>query len=464
MKFNFNNKQDYNKVKDLELKKYDFIIVGSGPAAVTLYSQLLSSSINNLKILMIERGDLNEKKYKKINYKNLPIKLNSRVFSVGGSSNEWSNISSYLEKFEMESRWQKKTKNLWPLSFKELNNHYKKLNKKFGFNFKNLKKKKIKLPLEIRPFTASLNPINFKSLINFKKIDLIYNCEIDTVDEKKNLTLAYTRKKKITFKGKKLIITCGGIESVNLILNSIKDKKILNMRNKKSVGKYFMDHPKLDLGYLIYPKTELIKNFELKKIGNNYNFFGLSIDRKIQKRLNLLNSYVRFEKTSNKITRLFNIIHAPIFRKFISKRQKNLFKIRLFCEMRPSKKNKIVKVNNKLFVNYRLNNIDFLTIKFLTEKILEIFSYKPLKENKIISSQKIIYKRIEDASHHMGGLIFSHNKNITSVDKNLKIYGLRNIYVCGSAIFPTSGSVNPTMTISALARRLGMYLLKKNDN
>ncbi len=284
------------------------------------------------------------------------------------------------------------------------------------------------------------------------------------MDEKKNLTLAYTRKKKITFKGKKLIITCGGIESVNLILNSIKDKKILNMRNKKSVGKYFMDHPKLDLGYLIYPKTELIKNFELKKIGNNYNFFGLSIDRKIQKRLNLLNSYVRFEKTSNKITRLFNIIHAPIFRKFISKRQKNLFKIRLFCEMRPSKKNKIVKVNNKLFVNYRLNNIDFLTIKFLTEKILEIFSYKPLKENKIISSQKIIYKRIEDASHHMGGLIFSHNKNITSVDKNLKIYGLRNIYVCGSAIFPTSGSVNPTMTISALARRLGMYLLKKNDN
>mgnify|MGYP001254483292 FL=1 len=142
MKFNFNNKQDYKKVKDLELKKYDFIIVGSGPAAVTLYSQLVSSSINNLKILMIERGDLNEKKYKKINYKNLPIKLNSRVFSVGGSSNEWSNISSYLEKFEMESRWQKKTKNLWPLSFKELNNHYKKLNKKFGFNFKKLKKKK----------------------------------------------------------------------------------------------------------------------------------------------------------------------------------------------------------------------------------------------------------------------------------------------------------------------------------
>ena len=135
MKLNFNNKQDYNKIKDLTFLKYDFIIVGSGPAAVTLYSQIISSSKHSIKILMIERGDLNEKKYKKINYKGLPIKIKSRVFSVGGSSNEWSNISSYFEKFEMESRWGKKTKNLWPLSHSELTHHYRKLNKKFGFNF-----------------------------------------------------------------------------------------------------------------------------------------------------------------------------------------------------------------------------------------------------------------------------------------------------------------------------------------
>ena len=38
---------------------------------------------------------------KKIFDKNLPIKLNSRVFSVGGSSNEWTNVSSYFEKFEV---------------------------------------------------------------------------------------------------------------------------------------------------------------------------------------------------------------------------------------------------------------------------------------------------------------------------------------------------------------------------
>ena len=33
--------------------------------------------------------------------------------------------------------------------------------------------------------------------------------------------------------------------------------------------------------------------------------------------------------------------------------------------------------------------------------------------------------KIEDASHHMGGLIYNPNKNLSNVDKNLKIMGLK---------------------------------------
>ena len=53
----------------------------------------------------------------------------------------------------------------------------------------------------------------------------------------------------------------------------------------------------------------------------------------------------------------------------------------------------------------------------------------------------------------MGGLCYPKN-----VDKNLKIQGLKNIYCCSSAIFPTSGSVNPTLIICALAERLSKIL------
>ena len=121
---------------------YDFIIIGSGPAAITLYKKILSKKINKLKILIIEEGDYQKKNYKKVISKYLQINLKSRAFTVGGTSSIWSNISSYFEEFEMKSRWKKKKFNLWPLNHKSLLKEYKKLNKDYQFFFNKFKKKK----------------------------------------------------------------------------------------------------------------------------------------------------------------------------------------------------------------------------------------------------------------------------------------------------------------------------------
>ena len=39
----------------------------------------------------------------------------------------------------------------------------------------------------------------------------------------------------------------------------------MNIKNKNLVGKFFMDHPKFDLGYIKYPKKHIINQIELKK-------------------------------------------------------------------------------------------------------------------------------------------------------------------------------------------------------
>lgn len=44
------------------------------------------------------------------------------------------------------------------------------------------------------------------------------------------------------------------------------------------------------------------------------------------------------------------------------------------------------------------------------------------------------------------------------VDKNCRVFGVNNLYVAGSSIFPTGGFSNPTMTIVALAIRLGEHI------
>ena len=44
------------------------------------------------------------------------------------------------------------------------------------------------------------------------------------------------------------------------------------------------------------------------------------------------------------------------------------------------------------------------------------------------------------------------------VDKNCKVHGIKNLYVCGSSIFPTFGFANPTITIIALSIRLSKHI------
>jgi choline dehydrogenase-like flavoprotein len=44
------------------------------------------------------------------------------------------------------------------------------------------------------------------------------------------------------------------------------------------------------------------------------------------------------------------------------------------------------------------------------------------------------------------------------VDRNGQVFGVNNLYVAGSAVFPTSSQANPTLTIVATALRLAEHL------
>ena len=46
------------------------------------------------------------------------------------------------------------------------------------------------------------------------------------------------------------------------------------------------------------------------------------------------------------------------------------------------------------------------------------------------------------------------------VDENLKVHGVDNLFVCSNSVFPSGGSVNPTLTLVALSIRLSEHLCK----
>jgi choline dehydrogenase-like flavoprotein len=66
--------------------------------------------------------------------------------------------------------------------------------------------------------------------------------------------------------------------------------------------------------------------------------------------------------------------------------------------------------------------------------------------------------------HHLGTARMGTDRKTSVVDANCRVHGIRNLYIAGGAVFPTSSQANPTLTIVALALRLGAHLKALEDS
>lgn len=64
------------------------------------------------------------------------------------------------------------------------------------------------------------------------------------------------------------------------------------------------------------------------------------------------------------------------------------------------------------------------------------------------------------ANHHMGTTRMNQNPRLGVVDPYCRVHGLSNLFIAGSSVFPSTGLVNPTFTIVALAYRLADHLVQ----
>jgi choline dehydrogenase-like flavoprotein len=119
---------------------------------------------------------------------------------------------------------------------------------------------------------------------------------------------------------------------------------------------------------------------------------------------------------------------------------------------------------NRLILFWRLNDIDRRTYRRAQEMAgLEFgrlgigrLNAKPLPDNGWPPFGGMFGSR-----HHMGTTRMSNDPRTGVVDATCRMHGLSNLYVAGSSVFPTSGYANPTLTIVALALRLGDELRRQ---
>ena len=64
-------------------------------------------------------------------------------------------------------------------------------------------------------------------------------------------------------------------------------------------------------------------------------------------------------------------------------------------------------------------------------------------------------------AHQNGTIRFGHDPKTSALDPNCKAHDLDNLYVVDGSFFPSSGAVNPALTIMANALRVGDHILER---
>lgn len=112
-------------------------------------------------------------------------------------------------------------------------------------------------------------------------------------------------------------------------------------------------------------------------------------------------------------------------------------------------------------VDWKINDLERTTLLRISELAREAIVAAGMPAPRF--AEWIDTRRIEDAviidmCHTAGTTRMSDDPRTGVVDRDCRIHGLDNLYVCGGSVFPTAGHTNPTLMFVSFALRLAEHL------
>lgn len=468
----------FKKIQDLKKKKFENIIIGSGPAGISLALSLEKEGVESL---IIESGNLdpydgsNNLLDGKIINQNYTSLENTRARQFGGSSSLWGGNCSIYSDYEIEK---------WGIEPSEL----------YKFTKDAKKILNISNDFYINPITKNLNhyKVNWSNvrfadryyshIVKSKKINLILNTTFKYFEGNSKYIDYLVCHNKVEFKlsAKNYVLACGGLENNRLMLHA-REKNLKIFKNDLPIGFYYFDHPKKSIGKGLINKKKLLEFLKIKESKifpridcENLNF---SLNPRYLETNNCLNSglILRLKRNSPKL-KIFKqaVCVAPDFIKKIYSNINNKeiyeFNLSIIQEQTATQLNniKLSKTDSDIYgiprieLDWRLDK----NFNISRKKIIEEFSaFLINKEIGRVAIQEDYYsnKDLTVGYHQMGGTRIGKNYSDSVVDNNLLVHGTNNLYICGSSTFRTAGISFPTFTIVLLSCRLGKHLISKKS-
>lgn len=319
----------------------------------------------------------------------------------------------------------------------------------------------------------------------------------------------------ITVAARSFVLAAGAIESARILMAAVPHRPKGLGNDKDNLGRYFMEHPHARGGEII--PTDLAHALTvlpraLRVEGKRYAAY-MRPAPELQRQAGILNTSISFaarrrageamEMHRHLTHELKHSLPSSKFWRTLYKKAKGLAikglewtdpkssmlamklqgdKVGVFAVVRaeqaPNPNSRIILSAEqdalgvrRAALDWQLLDIDRRSVKVLMETLAE--EYKRLGWGEVLPSDwlsdetatwrtdPLISAHPIGGYHHMGGLRMGETAQTGVVDENCCLFESPNFYVAGSGVFPTGGWANPTVTIMALALRLGEHLGQK---
>jgi choline dehydrogenase-like flavoprotein len=137
-------------------------------------------------------------------------------------------------------------------------------------------------------------------------------------------------------------------------------------------------------------------------------------------------------------------------------------------EQRPNRDSRVTLGNEldklgqrRVALDWRLTADDKRTARRAYELSALAFGSMALGRTRIrldTTSDENWQSHVGSSHHHSGTARMASDPERGVVDRHCRVHSTENLYVVGSAVFPTTGFANPTLTITALSVRLAAHL------
>ena len=132
----------------------------------------------------------------------------------------------------------------------------------------------------------------------------------------------------------------------------------------------------------------------------------------------------------------------------------------LTTEDLPDHNNRVRLDGERIVLDYTENNLD--SYNALNDRFTQAMRSIDCAQS-IIPCSAYLRKLIplQGVAHQVGTCRFGTDPRMSVLDLNCRVHSVDNLYVVDGSFFPSSGAVNPSLTIIANALRVGEHLLDR---